>query len=423
MMLLRCTIELFRDGSWVPAAEVRLFGGGRRDDETFLEYVGDYPVEHFGESGAGAVSMRYPVSFALYEPGHLPAFCVDLMPQGEAWRRRERQLQAAGLPITDWNILTHGAGNPVGNLRVAEAVSPEVSPGPGVSRDEIVLRGDGFRDWAEQNNIPMRGASDSGGAAPKLLLVADAGGSFHADGALPDARAARHYIVKFPRGRRQRDAQVLANEAPYLEVLRALGLRCGAPLVHEDGALFVPRFDRRVADGGVERWGMESLYALSGVVEAGARLSMVDACAGLAAVVDEPHADIIEFILRDAAALAMGNPDNHGRNHAVLKPPGGGVCLSPVFDFSPMFLDGDGIRRALRWPGEQGTHIDWSVVCTLLAPLVPGSLLRPALRSFGERLASLPALMADCGVEAALIEHRARAIDTVSRDLLAVDGG
>ena len=46
-----------------------------------------------------------------------------------------------------------------------------------------------------------------------------------------------------------------------------------------------------------------------------------------------------ELLLRYAAARAMGNTDNHGRNTSVLKPLDGGVVLSPVYDSAPMFSD------------------------------------------------------------------------------------
>ena len=426
----RCTVEVFWGGAWQAAAEVRLFGRGHRSDSTFLSYLGDYPVEHLDHADARAVSVRYPVSFALYEPGHFPAFCIDLMPQGEARRLLEERLRRpGGDAVTDWAVLLGGARNPVGNLRVREAV--EGSPVPasavqvGISREEVVRRGEGLRAWAAAEGIPMTGSTDTTGAAPKLLLTADAAGQFHADGVLPDARAAQHFIVKYPRGRTRRDGLVLASEAPYLEVGRALGLRCAAPLTYAPGALFVPRFDRQVrADGtGVARLGMESLYAVLGEVRAGAVLSFEAACAAIARHVQDPHGDLIEVVCRDVVSVALGNPDNHGRNTALLKSPEGGVVLSPVFDFAPMFLDPDGVQRMTRWRSELDGRLDWEDVCRALEPLVPGALLRPALQRLAERLAEAPALMRDCGVEAEVIAARSAAIQDTVRALRALGGG
>lgn len=51
---------------------------------------------------------------------------------------------------------------------------------------------------------------------------------------------------------------------------------------------------------------------------------------------------------------------------------------------------------------------------------MPGDLLRPALRSFGERLAELPALMADAGVDASIIAHRSQYARAVAAALCAL---
>ena len=207
-------------------------------------------------------------------------------------------------------------------------------------------------------------------------------------------------------------------------MVRALGLRCGAPLTYTDSTLFVPRFDRRRVSDGVERLGMESLYSLLGEVEPGAAVELGRAARALAEVVDDPHADVLEFVCRDAAALAMGNTDNHGRNTSVLKPPEGGIVLSPVYDFAPMFHDRGVVKRTLTWRSEPpGEPPDWEDVCQQLAPVLPGDILRPHLRALGERIAALPELMADCGVDAHLIALRLRWITRVAEGLCAVKGG
>ena len=253
------------------------------------------------------------------------------------------------------------------------------------------------------------------------MLTEDRDGLLHAEGALPDARAYRHYLVKYPRGKHSSDARILANEVPYLEVLRALGLRCGQPLSHSEGTLFIPRFDRRRVGDQVQRSGMESLYSILGTVVSGDPIPMEAAVSELAAVVDDPASDLIEFVLRDAAALAMGNTDNHGRNTSILKPPEGGIALSPVYDFAPMFLDRDVIKRTLCWRSEPpGDPPDWEDVCRHLESLLPGIPLRSSLRDFGVRLAALPGIMADCGVDREIIMRRERWIAVISSGLCEV---
>jgi len=418
-----CIIEAFHHGRWHRAAQVERVAGGARLDPTTIEYDVDYAATYLGARGVEAVSLRYPVNFDLRRVGSLPAFCIDLMPQGDARRQLLGRLARQGRDPTDWAILTHGAGNPVGNLRVLEAVAEPTPPHPGVARAELIARGDGYRAWAEAQGIPMTGSSDTAGASPKLLMAEDGDGAFHADGALDDDRAQRHFVVKFPRGRTRSDALVLATEAPYLEVLRALGLRCGEPLTYYDpGVLFVPRFDRIRRDEGIERRGMESAYALLGVVEAGSMLAFEALCSAVAAVVDDPERDIVELVLRDACCLALGNPDNHGRNTSLLKHADGSIALSPVYDFAPMYLDPEGIRRQTRWRSERKGGLDWSDVCASLDELVDRARLAGALRALGERLGDASRTMRDCGVEPSVIEDRARPIARVASALTKVEG-
>lgn len=48
---------------------------------------------------------------------------------------------------------------------------------------------------------------------------------------------------------------------------------------------------------------------------------------------------------RDIANLALGNPDNHGRNK-LRKHQDGTIRLAPLFDFAPMRLAKEGIVRS-----------------------------------------------------------------------------
>ena len=346
------------------------------------------------------------------------------MPQGEARRSLEAQLRSAGAQPTDWEILRRGASSPVGNVRVAESVSQDPPEPVGVPRSEVIERGDAFREWAESNGIPLTGSSDTIGASPKLLMTEDEHGLLHADGALPDARARRHFLVKFPRGRTKRDAQVLANEAPYLELLRWLGLRCGEPSFYVPHALFVTRFDRACKAGSVERRGMESMYSLLGIAEEGMKLAFEDVCRAVANAVTDAVTDLVEVVLRDAAALAIGNTDNHGRNTSLLKHVDGRVEISPVYDFAPMFLDPELIKRATHWRSEPpgGGVPDWADVCETLDALVPRDVLAGALTDFGGRLGELPQKMRELGVDAEIIERRERPIGEIARGLTALGG-
>jgi serine/threonine-protein kinase HipA len=416
------SIELFRDGGWTCAAELRSIGmAGSPQQSTHLVYDFDYVADYIGERGFAAVSVRHPVDLQLTRLSAWPGFVVDLLPQGESRRIVDGRNRAAGREPTDWNALRLGAGNPVGNLRVPRL---EVEPGEvlGVGRAAVVEQGDEFHAWARERGMATTGGTDTGGAAPKLLLTEDRDGLLYADGVLADADAQRHWIVKFPRGRTTRDAQVLANEAQYLEVARALGLRCGDPLDYEPGALFVPRFDREVSGSDVVRYGMESVYAALGIVTPGSSLGFEDVVRGLAGCLDDPEGDICELVSRDAVAWALGDTDNHGRNTALLKPPDGSVSLSPLFDFAPMFLDPGLVKRSTRWQSERpGEPPEWNDVCAVVEDLLPEAPIRIRLRKLGDALGGVVERMRVLGVDETLIERRASAILRVVAGLAKVE--
>jgi len=191
-------------------------------------------------------------------------------------------------PQMDWHLLTNGAGTPPGNLRIAEAV---LTPPPdhfkiGFPRGDIIEQRERFPDYAEERGAHVAGAASVQGEAPKYLLAEDHDGMFHAEGALPDERIKKFWLVKFPRGRRtdERNRQVLRNEAPYLEVARKFGIRTGEPLIYEGEALFVTRFDRKVSSDRVERLGMHSLYTVANIAEFGGAIRHNIFCRALAKV-------------------------------------------------------------------------------------------------------------------------------------------
>ncbi len=321
----------------------------------------------------------------------------------------------------DWHLLIKGAGTPPGNLRIAEAVP---SPPPdrfrlGFPRRDIIEQREQFLDYAEERGAYVAGASSVQGEAPKYLLAEDHAGLFHAEGALPDEKARKFWLVKFPRGRRtdERNQQVLRNEAAYLEVARKFGIRTGEPLVYEEGVLFVPRFDRRVSDGRVERLGMNSLYAVANIPGFGAAVHHDMYCRALAQVATDPARELREYILRDILNLALRNTDNHGRNAAVLRA-GAQVGLSPLFDFAPMFLDPEGIGRVSRWDDERpGNQPGWGIICEKFGNFMPPGETRHWLADLSEEVLRLPDAMEHQRVDDDIIQRLAGWINEVAAAL------
>ena len=421
---MKCHIQIYHNDQWHTAAvfepdpqtlDKGVEGGCR------LEYDHDYAIENIAQASAELIP-GLTVGFALHRYQHWPPFLVDLLPAGagrRAWLKR-MQIDNDG-PQVEWHLLTKGAGHPPGNLRIAEAVSP---PPPdqfkiGFPRKDIIEQREDFIEYAEERGAYVAGASSVQGEAPKYMLVEDTKGMFHAEGALSDDKIKQFWLVKFPRGRRseERNYQVLRNEAPYLEVAREFGVRVDAPLTYEDGTLFVPRFDRKVADGHVLRLGMQSLYAIAGIPGYGAAVRHEVYCRAIAKVVNKPENEIREYLLRDILNLALRNTDNHGRNTAILRD-GGQIALSPLFDFAPMFLDPEGIGRVSRWDNERpGGQPEWAIICENLKDILDPKETREWLAGLSSRVLALPDLMQQCRVEEGVMQMLYRRIKDVAKAL------
>ncbi len=232
----------------------------------------------------------------------------------------------------------------------------------GFTDDEVAERSHDFMEHLGANGLFVAGSSGVQGEWPKVLLTRARDGLLYLDHTVPDGEAAEHYIVKFGRGPNQRLETILRQEAPYMAVAAHLGLNVHAPLKLRERALFIPRFDRRVTKRGVTRIAQESIAALTGRSGFGPLPSHDEVCRMLAKTVTHPLRDIIEYIKRDVANLAMGNKDNHARNTALQRDFQGRIGLAPLFDFAPMYLHPDGIARRIRWQDNDDGAPDWQRV-------------------------------------------------------------
>jgi len=133
-----------------------------------------------------------------------------------------------------------------------------------------------------------------------------------------------------------------------------------------------------VDEGNVLRLGQESLASAIGTSEFGASAPHTRYVDAIRRFATDPTADIIEYVLRDVLNLAAGNPDNHRRNTAFQKFPGGRIALTPLFDFAPMRLAHEG-PRVTRWTDLTADLApDWAQVAQRVCADVmhPSALLR-----------------------------------------------
>ena len=364
-----CTLQLHAQGAWHDVASVRL-SGDEADGwkaKTYSGYALEWAFAHAGATDAHALCVRWPVGLEPLQLNHWPVFLIDMLPQGfgrQELLQRMGRSPMAGVPA-DWPLLLAGAGNPIGHLRVKEAVQwLEANAGAqrGFTEEEVAQRGDAFSEYLASYGLFVAGSSGVQGEWPKVLLTRAKDGLLYLDHTLPDAQAVQHYIVKFGRGTDRQLASILRHEAPYMDLAQQLGLRVHAPLVLRERALFIPRFDRVVQDGQVLRLAQESIATLTGMPGFESVPTHDQVCAALLRHCTDPQVEVLEYIKRDVVNLALGNKDNHARNTAVQRDFNGHIALTPLYDFAPMYLHPDGIARRIRWEGNDAGQPDWARV-------------------------------------------------------------
>lgn len=414
---MKADIEIFYQNDWHLAATFTLLGESAWEQgyraPGLLAYDIEYAANHITQSGIAALSACYPVDFAIIKTATWPAFLLDLLPSGAGRRALLNFLnQTEQGPKSDWQLLTQGAGNPPGNLRIKQAAELlDHYQHPGFDKFEIIERAEMFIEYARGHGAPVSGSTGAQGDAPKFLLTLDYHDHWHADGVLPDAQALKHFIVKFPRGHLDSDKAVLRNEAAYYQVAQVVGLRVHALPEYIKNTLFIPRFDRKKEQKKVLRYGQESLCSLAGIADFGQAIPMEKLCDAFMPHVTHPKQELKEFLLRDVMNVALGNTDNHARNTAISKYPDGSIALSPLYDFAPMILDEQGIARVSRWSeGEVSGFPEWGIIAEIVAKRfasyqVTLGELRTLFFNFSKITEQLPDIMHKAKVDSDLIQR------------------
>lgn len=417
------TFEVYLDGAWRESATISIVApnAGYRGP-----LIVDYDIDYFTDFAAAeslngpgidarALSVNHPVDLASRHRATWPAFLLDLMPQGHARRKLSEHL---GFPVdsreADITLLLRAASNPVGNLRIREAARDEQRRladviRRGVTREDIFGRTDLLIEVIDRFGMVASGSALQG-KWPQIALTLASDGLWYPDAFVGDDEAVSHPIVKLLRSNDERDRLILEAESGYSKLARQLGLNVAEPSSYRDGVLLVPRFDREVVHSRRIRHGQESLVSAIGIAEFGYLADHERYIDLLKRVSDYPFADIVEYIKRDLANRALGNPDNHGRNTASSKPAGGGVRLSPLFDFAPMRLAADGVVPSTRWGVMRATHRDndpdWRRVCATVFPdeANKADMLFEKLAVFAETLIQAPARARGCDIPARVID-------------------
>lgn len=381
------TIQVHDKGRWHDACEVILHNPekGHANGST-LEYLHDYvennieaPLMYDGFVQKRSVSVAYPADRERRTLDRWPSFLLDMLPQGENRRIVSGHLGVdRDQPSTDFALLMACGGNPFGNLRIKEAaVEPSLNMAFGVSLADILTRSPRFLELyhhkASISSLAIQGEW------PKIALTEARDGLFYPDGTVPDDEALGYFIAKFALpGDRMRPSFLLDAEFAYAQIASHLDLSPPPEILQGENVLLARRFDRGFStgypnEGKTERHGLESLVSAAGISEFGHAGRHEVYIATIDEACWSPGYAVRDYLLRDICNIALGNPDNHGRNSALLKRATGGTVLAPFFDFVPMRLSDRGIQRSTTWEcmkkaGGDGA-LDWQAVLETLAEL------------------------------------------------------
>ncbi|MCK1441899.1 type II toxin-antitoxin system HipA family toxin [Bradyrhizobium sp. 48] len=406
---MKLMVQAYFGGRWHDAAVVTLAEPDKGlASASSAGYEMDYWYQHGTQKDQvrdlRAYSVEAPVDLEDRTADTWPAFLLDLLPQG---RQADRIAAFLGIKAGDRaaqiQLLLRSASAPVGNLRIREAHEEESKRIGGMARigvtmDDILARTDQFLAMTDDFALIASGSSGLQGDWPKVALTkSKADGSWYPDPMVADADAEDHVIAKLLRSDEGVDQRILQSEAGYAKVAQNFGLLVERPATYGNGVLVIPRFDRgRNAAGGLVRYGQESLVSAIGVAAFGHLEKHETYVAKIQDVSSDPLADTIEYLRRDMLNLAMGNPDNHGRNTALRKLLDGQVRLSPLFDFAPMRISLAGYVRSTKWAcmsaaGGSDIEPDWRVICEAVSrPDVPAEDLMAALAEKEDLLRALP---------------------------------
>ncbi|MCO8097577.1 HipA domain-containing protein [Acinetobacter lwoffii] len=379
-----CTLQIYQEDEWLDCAIVEIVGQQQTGWQaaTRTSYLFEYAISYMNLSDGHALAYHLPVNVQNTLQSTWPAFLMDLLPQGYGRKELLRQLNFSEntQEQADWALLKAGAGNPIGNLRIKEAYEWlqgqfPVQQNHGFSLDQVVERQENFIESLASYGLFIAGSSGIQGEWPKLLLTQGHDDLFYLDHTLTDHQVKQHWLVKFSRGSDQNLDKILMHEALYMKIAQYLGLRVHQELELHGKTLFIPRFDRKVSDGKVERIAQESIASLGGKAGFGVRMTHNQICSLLMQCCTEPKQEIFEYLKRDLANVALGNKDNHTRNTAIQRFNNGIIQLTPLFDFAPMWLHPDGIARTTRW--ERDDHGGMPIWHSVIEQIAESTMIDP----------------------------------------------
>lgn len=309
-----------------------------------------YAAEYAARDDAAPISLALPVSPEPFSDNRTRAYFANLLPENE---QLERVMAREGLERDDVvGLLYHlGADCPGAISCLPEGAPPAKVPGF-LGADYDFLSDDEIYDIARRlaDREPLedkyRDPSPLAGVQRKIALVVAPDGRF----ALPKEGlgAPTTHILKMPLRAEAREADL---EAAAARLAARCGLDVSVPQVatfREVKGVLISRFDRTFSPDGVitrihqEDFAQALALAPSLKYERNGGPGGVYNIDGIVAVLNQCVAPALardQFLQATLFNIAIGNTDNHAKNHGLLYDQGASPRLAPLYDLLPIKLN------------------------------------------------------------------------------------
>lgn len=278
----------------------------------------------------------------IREGGAMPLTLRDALP--DSWGRKVLEIRH-GKPLSDIDALLLTNEDRIGAMVFAEALPIQSEEPPSMlwSLEELAEASRRVEEGMEigPDMHLLRGGS-LGGARPKAAF----------------AHEGRRYIAKFSSRGDDHDVEVI--EAATLWLASACGIRVPAFLLQPlafGHALLVERFDRTGPVNDEQRHHYLSASALLDVPYESSRGSYVELAQLLRRISARPQEDLTELFRRLVFNLAVGNSDDHVKNHGALRQGDGLWHLAPAFDLVMQLGGHTGYQELAILPGQHASSL------------------------------------------------------------------
>ncbi|WP_332819956.1 HipA domain-containing protein [Sphingopyxis sp.] len=353
-----------------------------------------YNESYLGVADAHPISLSLPLGDRTYRNGVARAFFQNLLPENNqldqllARERLERGDVAA--------ILHHLGADLSGALSCLPAGSAPVKAPGQLAEDYIPLDDHQLHDIAARlgSNRPLPGEirdpSPVSGFQRKIALTQLPDGTFGVP--RPGTGVPTTHILKVPELAFPREAFF---EATCGSLAHHIGLdtaRSRSYWIGDYEVILSERFDRVISDGAVYRIHQEDFAQAAGLpprlkYERNGRPDHrydVETILRVLRQTASPALSSDAFLRATIFNLAIGNTDNHAKNHALLFDRGTSPRLAPLYDLVPITLS-DEHNHSLSFSIGDAAHPDQVNAGDISELLTRFGLVGPAARRFIEQ--------------------------------------